>query len=422
MSSIFDQASLIWDGRLRGSAAGKLFPLKPNVKDLTGDFITVTRASTKLRIGSNGLYGSVANNVPAFEFNTDGTYRGLLVEPGATNSIRNNSMTGAVAGTPGTLPTNWGEALSGLTREVVGTGTENGVTYIDIKLSGTAAATLAELRFETATSIVASTGQSWTNSFFAKSISAPNPPVRYEISIVERTAGGSFVASGNLQFVPTSTIQRFSQTRTLSGGGTVERVQPLLVFVLVNGATYDFTIRIGWPQMETGSVATSPIVTTAGTASRVADVVSLTGASSLIGQTEGTIYMELDVRNFLPASAIYAIALTDGTTNNIIGLRRVGTTGLLNFAIVQGGVFGASISLSPISNGVVKIAGGYANNDAVFYVNGVQVGTDTSVTIPSTSRIDLGGITGASQIADYIRSVAVFPTRLANATLQALTA
>jgi hypothetical protein len=49
-----------------------------------GDF-TVTRASTKNVIGSNGLYQSVANNVPAFEFNTDGSYRGLLVEPGATN-------------------------------------------------------------------------------------------------------------------------------------------------------------------------------------------------------------------------------------------------------------------------------------------------------------------------------------------------
>lgn len=87
MSSIFDQASLIFDGRLAASAAGKLFPLKPNVKDLTGDFFTVARAGTKWVLNSAGVLTEVPANFPAFEWNADGTYRGLLVEPGATNII-----------------------------------------------------------------------------------------------------------------------------------------------------------------------------------------------------------------------------------------------------------------------------------------------------------------------------------------------
>jgi hypothetical protein len=46
-------------------------------------------------------------------------------------------------------------------------------------------------------------------------------------------------------------------------------------------------------QLETGSVATSYIPTTTGTASRSADVISVSGAvSGAIGQTEGTIYWE----------------------------------------------------------------------------------------------------------------------------------
>jgi hypothetical protein len=73
---------------------------------------------------------SFASNLPRI------TNQGLLVEEARTNSIRNNSMQGAVAGTPGTLPTNWSESrAAGLTQTVVGTGTQNGIDYIDIRLN-----------------------------------------------------------------------------------------------------------------------------------------------------------------------------------------------------------------------------------------------------------------------------------------------
>jgi len=49
-----------------------------------GDF-TVDRNSTKYVLGSGGTIVPVATDEPAFEFNADGTYKGLLVEPAATN-------------------------------------------------------------------------------------------------------------------------------------------------------------------------------------------------------------------------------------------------------------------------------------------------------------------------------------------------
>ena len=49
-----------------------------------GDF-TVDRNSTKYVLGSGGTLVPVATDEPAFEFNADGTYKGLLVEPAATN-------------------------------------------------------------------------------------------------------------------------------------------------------------------------------------------------------------------------------------------------------------------------------------------------------------------------------------------------
>jgi hypothetical protein len=385
-----------------------------------GDF-TVTRASTKNVIGSNGLYQSVANNVPAFEFNTDGSYRGLLVEPGATNQIRNNSMAGAVVGTPGTLPTNYLETLSGLTREVVATGTELGVNYVDLRFSGTSTDTSLRIFMEAAAQIVAANGQVWTNSAFLKVVAAPQPPSSYLLEIFERTSAGGFVTSGGTTVVPTSTLSRFSATRTLSGGVTVERVQPCFRAAISNGVAYDFTIRIGWPQLETGSVATSPIVTTGSTASRVADVVSLTGASSLIGQTSGTIYCEINARNIVSSIFRRAFTISDGTTSNMIQITLSDTSSVVTAIVTVGGVIGASVASTTLT-GVLKIAVGYANNDVVLYINGNQIGTDTSVTIPACSKVNIGSRADDTNIFnDHVRSVALFPTRLDNTTLATLT-
>ena len=48
-------------------------------------------------------------------------------------------------------------------------------------------------------------------------------------------------------------------------------------------------------QLEAGSVATSYIPTVASTVTRNADVISLSSVSGLIGQSEGTIYVEAEL-------------------------------------------------------------------------------------------------------------------------------
>ena len=72
---------------------------------------------------------SAAINVPRFDYDpTTLLPRGILVEISITNRVRNNTMAGVAAGTPGTLPTNWitFTGVTGLTREIVGTGTSPG--------------------------------------------------------------------------------------------------------------------------------------------------------------------------------------------------------------------------------------------------------------------------------------------------------
>jgi len=389
-----------------------------------GDF-TVTRASTKNILGSAGLYVSVANNVPAFEFNTDGSYRGLLVEPGATNQIRNNSMTDAVAGSPGTLPTNWGEALQGLTRQVVGTGTELGVTYIDVRFSGTATASAdVSLAFETNAQIVATNGQQWTNSFWIKKVAEPNAPNDYRMTMEEWTAAAGFIKSASQIIVPTTSLIRYEQTRALDGGGTVARVRPLARFNVTNGNTYDFTVRIGWPQMETGSVATSPIVTTAGTASRVADVVSLASASSVIGQASGTMFIDFIPRSTGTDNRSVLQMAVDGTNSRRL---KMNASGAIEFRPVTGGT--GTTLFTTTQTAITthsKVAVAYANLDTAMFYNGVQVGATNTTYNYASGTFDSVGLASPNlgvdiQLNGWMRSVALFPTRLANAQLASIT-
>jgi hypothetical protein len=71
--------------------------------------LTTTRASLAWSDDSIGVWRQFANNIPRI------TDKGLLVEEARTNGIRNNSMQGAVVGTPGTPPTNWVPMASRLT-------------------------------------------------------------------------------------------------------------------------------------------------------------------------------------------------------------------------------------------------------------------------------------------------------------------
>ena len=176
-------------------------------------------------------------------------------------------------------------------------------------------------------------------------------------------------------------------------------------------------------QLETGSIATSYIPTTAAPVTRNADVVTLSGAvSGCIGQTEGTIYAEVDVRNFTNGNRI--VCLSDGTSNNRIILQE-GANSTLQ-AIVTNATIGV-VDISTASGrtaGIYKIAIGYKQNDFAVYVNGSQTGTDNTGGVPACNQIFIGKIettATTNQLTDRIRAAALYTTRLTNAELAALT-
>jgi hypothetical protein len=391
----------------------------------SGDF-NVTRATTATRVNASGFIESVASGIPRLDYFASGGVVGcpaLLVEPAATNSIRNNTMVGAVTGSPGTLPTNWANDIGTLTQTIVATGVVSGITYIDIRLSGTASLNVNTIALETTTAITASVGQAWTESAYLSVVSAPNPPTNYQAAIQERNAAGTYLTDGTQNLTLTSNLTRYSFTRTLTNANT-GRVTPAIYLPTTIGQAYNFTLRIGLPQMEQSSVATSVIPTTTAAVTRNADVINVSGAvSGCIGQTEGTLYAEVDIRTF--ANLGVFLSISNGGGNDRIEIYK-NTDSKIYFDRVSATASGTTSvsSTSTYSAGILKVAVAYKSGDTIMYINGspaTTVQTATFTFLPIT-KINIGtNRADISQFNDRIRAAALYTTRLTNAQLAALT-
>ena len=369
---------------------------------------------------------STINSAPRFHHNpTTGESLGLLVEEQRVNSIRNNTMVGAVAGTPGTLPTNWANnSAAGVTFSVIGTGTENGITYVDLKAVAASAPAEISFRFEANTQATAASGQSWTASTYLKvqagslaNITAVAQRVR------EFNSGGTQVQVTSQDLAVDTTLRRFETTRTLSEATTVS-VNSLLAITCTAGAAIDITLRIGLPQLEQGAFATSVIPTTSATVTRAADVASITGSnfSSWYRQDEGTVFSDASVSYAIPATSFPLVAsFNDGTSNNRI------ENGFLTAAVAGyevTSVGSSQVGLYPaVGSSTRKLATAFQANNFAASVNGGSANTDASGTAPTVDRLRLGDRTGAAttNLFGTIRRLTYWPTRLSNEVLQRIT-
>jgi hypothetical protein len=221
----------------------------------------------------------------------------------------------------------------------------------------------------------------------------------------------------------TTSLQRFVFVGT-TNNASVAFVQPQIDFLVTAGVAYDFTIRIAAPQMELGAYATTFIPTTTASVTRLADTASKTGVSSLIGQTEGTMFVDCVPPNGV-AGRIFAIS--DASLNNRIAINyntnnRIDIIVRTNNVITNGTISAsASTQLNP---GVInKIAFAYKSDEFALYINGSLAGTVTGVFSVTAALQQIG----ASEITflgnQFIQwnQAALFPTRLTAAQLVDLT-
>ena len=391
--------------------------------------LTVSRALTSYAEDTSGNWISFASGVPRI------TNRGLLVEETRTNNIRNNSGQGAVPGTPGTSPTNWGSGTngSGASWSVVGTGVENGIDYVDLRLSGTVTVTNEAFFFmETTTGIAALDGQTWTGSLYGRVISESLGSLSsFTTGISSRIAGGAagtWQARGTNQIAAARAATRLSQTR-LTVTGTIADASTAFIwplfYIVPSLGPFDAVVRIGWPQLEQGAFATSPIRTTSVAVTRPSEQNSLLGtafSSWYTNAAAGTVYVETTSAN--SSSNGFLADITDGTSANGIGSYFSVNGTFLTHLVNAGGVTQAAPFLSGLTLGSpVKTALAFAANDMRAVYNGTLMTPDTSNTVPTVNRLHIGRRgDNTFYLNGYIRDIAYVPRSYSNAELQALTA
>jgi hypothetical protein len=179
----------------------------------------------------------------------------------------------------------------------------------------------------------------------------------------------------------------------------------------------------GW-QLEAGAYATSYIPTLGTSVTRVADAASKTGISSLIGQTEGTLFAEI-VYNGNASATSNIIHANNNSTSSVFILRRV--NGNIEAAAAVGGVaVGQVIGGNMVAGSTFKIAYAYKSGSSALYINGVQIGTSAQAFAftQSVSEIRLNDPTTFFSIQQNVSfdQALLFKTRLTNDQLAELTA
>jgi len=182
------------------------------------------------------------------------------------------------------------------------------------------------------------------------------------------------------------------------------------------GSTYTGTgvvaCSIYGGSLELGSYATSYIPTLGSASTRGADAASKTGISSLIGQTEGTVFFDAK-ELYTDGSRSICILYTNGSSYIQIYL-------VNDIRIIINGSFitqGQNIA----ANTRYKIAFAYKAGQHALYVNGVQIATSSSSVAPTVlNDYYLGNAFGSEQSGNYTQAL-LFKTRLTNAQLAELT-
>ncbi len=174
--------------------------------------------------------------------------------------------------------------------------------------------------------------------------------------------------------------------------------------------------------LELGAYATSYIPTLSAASTRGADACSKTGISSLIGQTQGTLFIEIDFNELADTSPTSDYFIYVGNGSNTDSIYIDYTNGTFRFVCFNGATLCFFESISA-TNGIHKLALGYKSGDYVAYLDGVLLAAGNDTTLPPTcANISVSGnVTGFTQKRKNTKNIQIYKTRLSNAELETLT-
>jgi hypothetical protein len=359
----------------------------------------------------------ITADIPRLDY-TGGGCPSLLLEPQRTNLALFSEQFNNAA---------WGKTRATITANTAVS--PDGTTSADLYTDGTFTANAGFID----AGIVVSSGSTYTLSVFVKAATSPFVVVglydTQDNGVLFNTATNTTTSFGTINNVKVDSYSnnwyRVSFSRAVTDSTIYPNfsVRPTNSFTAYNG-TASLSAQLWGAQLELGSYVSSYIPTLGSSVTRLADTASKTGISSLIGQTAGTVFIDVDIQDIVSIQRVLAIisSANPGTTTSE-GYFYINSSTNLTFEFYTAGLAQAVINFGAVQAGRQKLAFAYANNDFVFYRNGSLVGSDNSGTIVGVlDRVFLGCYTNnALQANAEINSAALYPVRLSNAELASLT-
>jgi hypothetical protein len=408
--------------------------------------ITFTRASAGTFIGADGLIQSAAINQARFDHSpTTGESLGLLVEEARTNLVAYSES----------LQGNWTELNLTISKETIagpgGTIPYDKVTLgvfgppVDSSDEGSTA------RARRGTGSVLASGAAWVASaylkagtcryiYFAKSfLNSGTTGVYFDLQAGTVLSGGPLPSSQATISPVGNGWYRVSMYGTEAGPGMSDGINlvPMTTSTpLVSGSgTRLFTgngetMYVYGVQYEAGAFPTSYIPTVASTVTRAADVATITGTNftNWYNQEQGSFFLSTFGRGDVSSTAGFETVNSSsvGTPNGLGLVPRYPGSDSARIAIALNGDYagrevGVILSSYPLT---IKMAAAMRDNNTAMSANGIISLTITDKAI--AKNVDYMRIgttrTGASCVNSSISRITYWPVRLANSTLQALTA
>jgi len=408
------------DGKLLGYA------VEPTSGRYLAREFTVNRNSSKWVLGSNGYLYEVPADQPALEYYSDGTFRGALVEPASTNLNTRSDNFGASPWIKG------GNALINSNATISPDGTTNADRLIDTDVGGTGAVQLVQT-FSGLTVGGNYAAQIWVKAdglsktrIFLQGIDGANSLAAQ----IDLTDGSVSNKSGVGTFIVNPSIDGYYHIIILFSMGASDSSFGFNIYpVQTDGSvTVDLdgtsSIFIWGMQLEESPIATSYIPTNGSTVTRLKDDISFTNASSVIGQSEGTLFVEVDWQETLGVfQNIFVVS--DGTANNRVQIIKMDTDDLYMRLFANNVEITSQGESSTAYSGIQKIAFAYKTNDFELYRNGSSISTDTSGSLASLATltdVNFGiFVTGQDPANMWIRDARIYNTRLTAAEISQLT-
>ncbi len=377
---------------------GNLLAYKETNNRFTNTEFTFARGTDATYVGEDGLIANeTGNDTPRIDF-LDDTDGHLLLEPASTNLVTYSEVYGS-----GTFFS----ATSGSTID----------NTTSISPSGDANATQVT---STGAGKVQSGGLSLTQntdyvlSFYAKNVDATEV---YSRVYATGGSGGSNLTS--VDYTSQLSTTEWTRITHIFNTGTNTTIYVYLSNALNSGGT----IQLWGAQLEELSYATSYIPTAGTTVTRDAETCNSAGTSADFNSTEGVLYAEIAATsNDLSERKL---TLSDGTTTNTVKLQWGGTANQFYYFITD-----SSGNVSDIRYVVTsvldyhKVACKWKVNDFALWIDGVEVGTDTSGAVWAAGTLDelaFDNGTGTQTIYSKVKAIKVYKEALSDLELEALT-